>query len=448
MTDWRRSAAYRIALTHSAAFALAIAVLGILVYFAADAAFRRQQDVALAEASADLIRDYCAKGPAEVADTIAARSGRSGVVTFGYALFDAHGRRVAGTFDLAMPPLGYADVAFRDPVEGADAARTLTSRLPDGSRLVVGIDSQALEQIDDVILSLFAGAFLLVVVIGVAAALWIGGYLRRRIEQVSLTAEAIMAGDIRHRVPVSGRGDEFDHLGVVLNRMLERIGRLLENLRQVSADVAHDLRSPLARLRGGMESALAAPDGPERDAAIARAIRQSDDLLALFAGILHIVDVDAGDVRQRFAPLDLGALVEDLYDSYAPAVSDGGRTLSCTGASGLMVAGSAELLAQAIINLLDNAQAHTPAGTHIRVDIAAERDGIVVVVADDGPGVPASDRERIVERFVRLDRTRAAAGHGLGLNLVAAIARAHDGTLTIGDAGPGLAATLRLPRAA
>ncbi|MGR6327489.1 sensor histidine kinase [Sphingomonas sp. XXL09] len=447
MTDWRRSAAYRIALTHSAAFALAIAVLGTLVYFAADAAFRRQQDIALAEASADLIRDYRAKGLAEVADTIAARSGRSGVVTFGYALFDAHGRRIAGTFDLAMPPLGYADVAFRDPVEGADAARTLTSRLPDGSRLVVGVDSQALEQIDDVILSLFAGAFFLVVLIGTAAALWIGGYLRRRIEQVSLTAEAIMAGDIRHRVPVSGRGDEFDHLGVVLNRMLERIGRLLENLRQVSADVAHDLRSPLARLRGGMESALAAPDGPARDAAIARAIRQSDDLLALFAGILHIVDVDAGDVRQRFAPLDLGALVEDLCDSYAPAVSDGGRSLSCTSESGLIVAGSAELLFQAVINLLDNAQAHTPTGTHVRVDVAAAGDGVVVVVADDGPGVPAVDRERIVERFVRLDRTRAAAGHGLGLNLVAAIARAHDGTLTIGDAGPGLTATLRLPRA-
>lgn len=437
MTDWRRSAAYRIALTHSAALALAIAVLGTLVYFAADAAFRRQQDVALAEASADLVRDFRAKGMAEVVDTIRARGGRSGVVTFGYALFDARGRRVVGSFDLAMPPLGYADVVFRDPVEGADAARTLTS----------GVDSQALEQIDHVILSLFAGAFLLVVVIGAVAALWIGGYLRRRIELVSLTAAAIMAGDIRHRVPVSGRGDEFDHLGVVLNQMLERIGRLLENLRQVSADVAHDLRSPLARLRGGMESALAAPDGPERDAAIARAIRQCDDLLALFAGILHIVDVDAGDVRQRFVPIDLGALVEDLCDSYVPAVSDGGRTLSGSSEPGLIVAGSAELLSQAVINLLDNAQAHTPAGTHIRVDVAAEGDGAVVVVADDGPGVPAPDRERIVERFVRLDRTRAAAGHGLGLNLVAAIARAHDGTLTIGDAGPGLVATLRLPRA-
>ncbi|AXJ96146.1 MULTISPECIES: HAMP domain-containing sensor histidine kinase [unclassified Sphingomonas] len=447
MADWRRSTAYRIALTHSAAFALAIAILGTLVYFAADAAFRRQQDVALAEASADLVRDYRAKGPAEVADTIAARSGRSGVVTFGYALFDARGRRVAGTFDLAMPPLGFADVSFRDPVEGADAARTLTSRLPDGSRLVVGVDSQALEQIDHVILSLFVGAFLLVVLIGVVAALWIGGYLRRRIEQVSLTAEAIMAGDIRHRVPVSKRGDEFDHLGGVLNRMLERIGRLLENLRQVSADVAHDLRSPLARLRGGMESALAAPEGPMRDAAIARAIRQSDDLLALFAGILHIVDVDAGDVRQRFAPLDLGALVEDLCDSYAPAVGDRGRTLSCTSAPGLIVSGSAELLSQAVINLLDNALAHTPAGTHIDARVEAVGDGVVVVVADDGPGVPEADRERIVERFVRLDRTRAAAGHGLGLNLVAAIARAHDGTLTIGDAGPGLTATLRLPRA-
>ncbi len=449
MPDRRRSAAYRIALTHSAAFALAIAILGVLVYFAADAAFRRQQDTALAEASADLVRQYHDEGAHELAEAVAHRGGENGVVTFGYALFDKGGRRVAGDFDLALPPPGYADVPFRDPVEGDDDARVLTTRLPDGTHLVVGIDSQAVEQLDGVILSLFGGAFLLVLLIGAAAALVLGGYLHRRLEQVTATAEAIMAGDVRRRVPVSPRDDEFDRLAIILNRMLERIGRLLENLRQVSADVAHDLRTPLARLRGDLELALDTRDPDAQRAAIGKALKQSDALLALFGGILRIVEVDAGDIRQGFVRMDIGVLAEDICDSYAPAVSDGGRSLSCDIQGGLTIAGDRELLSQALINLLDNAQVHTPQGTHIRVIVVPEGEAAVAVsVTDNGPGVAEGDRERIVERFVRLDRTRSAAGHGLGLNLVEAIVRAHGGTLTIGDAGPGLVVTLSLPRAA
>ena len=324
MPDRRRSAAYRIALTHSAAFALAIAILGVLVYFAADAAFRRQQDTALAEASADLVRQYHDEGAHELAEAVAHRGGENGVITFGYALFDKAGRRIVGDFDLALPPPGYADVPFHDPVEGDDDARVLTTRLPDGTYLVVGIDSQAVEQLDGVILSLFGGAFFLVLMIGAIAALVLGGYLHRRLEQVTATAEAIMAGDVRRRVPVSPRDDEFDRLAIILNRMLERIGRLLENLRQVSADVAHDLRTPLARLRGDLELALDTRDPDAQRAAIGKALRQSDALLALFGGILRIVEVDAGDIRQGFVRMDIGALAEDICDSYAPAVADGG----------------------------------------------------------------------------------------------------------------------------
>lgn len=448
MTDWRRSAAYRIAFTCSAAFALAVTLLGGLVYFAAHRAFRAQQDMALAEASAALVQDYRQQGLAVLAGTIRRRSATNGVVTFGYALFDAAGRRVAGDFELALPPVGYSDAVFRDPVEGPDSARVLMTRLDRDHLIVVGIDSQALERIDRVILSLFAGAFVLVLLVGGAGAVLLGNYLRRRLERISGTAQAIMEGDMRRRVPVSPRGDEFDRLGQVLNLMLERIAGLLDNLRQVSADVAHDLRTPLARLRGGLEAALAQPDAAVREAAIRDAVRQSDALLALFGGILRIVEVDAGDIRQSFVAVDLSMLAEDLIDSYAPAIIDKGRHLSGDIAPGVVVAGDRELIAQAAVNLLDNAQAHTPPGTAIRLSLRAEDGFALLDVTDDGPGVPEADRVRIVERFVRLDPSRSARGHGLGLNLVDAIARAHGGAIEIADAAPGLRAVLRLPLAA
>ncbi|WEK42494.1 MAG: HAMP domain-containing sensor histidine kinase [Candidatus Sphingomonas colombiensis] len=447
MTDWRRSAAYRIAFIYSGALALAVALLGGLVYFAADRAFRAQQDLALAEATAALVQDYRGQGIAPLAETIRRRSATNGVVTFGYALFDANGRRLAGDFELSLPQPGFSNVTFRDPVEGLDSARVLTTALDRDHILVVGIDSQALERIDGVILYLFAGAFALVLLVGLTGAVLLGGYLRRRLERISGTAQAIMAGDMRRRVPVSARGDEFDQLGQVLNLMLGRIAGLLDNLRQVSADVAHDLRTPLARLRGGLEAGLAQNDPAARETAIRQAVQQSDALLALFGGILRIVDVDTGDIRQGFAPVDLSGLAEDLIDSYAPAIADKGRHLSCEIAANVSVAGDRELIAQAVANLLDNAQAHTPAGTTIRLTLRADGGAARLAVEDDGPGVPADDRARIVERFVRLDRSRSASGHGLGLNLVDAIARAHGGVLAIEDAAPGLRAVLRFPLA-
>ena len=435
MTEKRRSTVYRIAFIYSGAFALAVALLGVLVYIAAERALRGQQDLALSEATASLERSYRTQGYDGLIDAIGERGRTNGVVTFGYALFDATGKKVAGSFELDLPPPGYSNVVFRDPVEGPDHARALTTRLDRNLSLVVGVDSQVLERLDRLILALFAAVFVLILAIGAGGALALGGYLRRRLDRISGTAQAIVAGDMRRRVPVSPRGDEFD-----------QIARLLDNLRQVSADVAHDLRTPLARQRAGLEAALALDDPTAQRAAIAKAVEQADASLALFGGILRIVEVDAGDVRQGFVAVDLSALAEDLVDSYAPAVADKGRTLACDIAPGIVVPGDRELIAQAAINLLDNAQAHTPPGTAIRLTLRAEPGLARLEVADDGPGVPAADRARIVERFVRLDRSRAARGHGLGLNLVDAIARAHGGTLAIEDAAPGLSAVLRLPR--
>jgi signal transduction histidine kinase len=441
MGEVRTSAAYRIAFTYSAAFALAIVLLGMAVYFAADADFRGQQDDAIVEETGEMLNAYRDKGLAELRERVGAGQG-GGVAQFGYALFDPAGRREAGALAIARPAQGWRDVTVVDPVEGPDALRALTTTMPDGRTLVVAAESEALERMDRTILMLFGAAFVVVVGLGGVGALLLGTYLRRRLARISDTARAIVAGDLTQRIPVGARGDEFDALAGSLNAMLDRIARLLDSLRQVSGDVAHDLRTPLARLRGTLEAML---DGPPDRTAMKRALNQSDELLVLFAAILRISEVEGGALARSFAPVDLAALTADICDTYAPAVADGGRVLSCRGSADGWVMGDRELIAQALVNLLDNAQVHTPAGSRITVTIAAEADAVALSVADDGPGVAAADRERIVHRFVRLERSRTTPGHGLGLNLVAAIAAAHGGTLTITDNAPGLRATIRLP---
>jgi signal transduction histidine kinase len=442
------SAAYRIAFTYSLALALAIIALGCAVYIAADANFRSQQDSAIADESAGLVRDFTDEGISELRTEIAAREAGNATNAFGYALFDATGRRIVGALNTPRPPAGWHDITFLDPEEGPDPARAYAVDLRGGLRLVVATDSEAVERIDATILYLFSGAFVLVVLVGVIGALILGGYLRRRLDRISGTAQAIVSGDIERRVPVGARGDEFDQLALVLNAMLDRIAHLLENLRQVSSDVAHDLRTPLARLRNQLTETLdSGGDAAATRTALKRAIGQSDDLLSLFAAILRISEVEGGALSRTFARVDLSELVNDLCDSYAPAVSDGGRSLDSEIAPDIGLHGDRELIAQAVINLLDNAQHHTPPGTRITVAAEAGEEWIRLSVADNGPGVAAEDRPRIVRRFARLDSSRTTPGHGLGLNLVEVIAEAHGGTLLIDDNMPGLRVTLVLPRA-
>ncbi|MDB5706690.1 MAG: sensor histidine kinase [Sphingomonas bacterium] len=442
------SAAYRIAFTYSLALALAIIALGMAVYFAADADFRSQQDAAIAEESAALVRDFREEGVEELVREMAAREAVSSTNAFGYALFDRSGKRVAGALDTPQPPPGWHDISFLDPQEGPDPARAFARDLPNGLRLVVAVDTEALERIDGTILGLFSGAFLFVILVGIVGALILGSYLRRRLDRISGTARAIMSGDLERRMPVGARGDEFDDLALTLNAMLDRIEQLMDNLRQVSSDVAHDLRTPLARLRNQLAGTLdGGGDAATTRAALERAIDQSDDLLSLFAAILRISEVEAGALARTFAPIDLSDLLTDLCDSYAPAISDGGRSLGCEIDPGIGVHGDRELIAQAVINLLDNAQRHTPPGTHIVLAVDANEDTVRLSVADDGPGVARADWPRIVRRFTRLDSSRTTPGHGLGLSLVAAIAAAHGGDVVIGDNAPGLRVTMTLPRA-
>jgi signal transduction histidine kinase len=358
---------------------------------------------------------------------------------FGYALFDHTGRGIAGGLDIARPPLGFSSVHFHDLGGEWEFGRAKAIDLRDGSRLVVALDSEGVEAIDRTMLTLFVIAFAAVVTIGSIGALMLGRYLHKRLSAISQAARAIVGGDGKRRIAISPRGDEFDEVALELNAMLDRIERLMENLRQVSSDIAHDLRTPLVRLRGQLDL-IGRADGAEQ-----RAIELVDEVLALFTTILRIAEVEGGKLDDYFTRVGLSAHVDNIADAYASAFMDSGHIFSWTIEPEIAVLGDRGLLAQAVANLLDNARVHTPSGTCIRLELAASDSVVHLTIKDNGPGVSASEREQLLRRFFRAEASRTTPGNGLGLTLVAATTTAHGGTVTIEDAQPGLSVTITLP---
>lgn len=444
MASWRSSAAYRIAFINFGAYALGLAIVGAVVFAVMHGAFSRQLDAMVSDEAQVLADQYASDGDRELAEAIAQREASTSATRMLYAVFTPDGRRIHGALQTRRPPVGMHSIRFIDSGEGPDTGRARVIDLSPKERLVVAVDSEWVERIERTIVIIFAVAFVGACVVGFAGAVVLGAYLRRRLRSISSSAEAIIGGDTRQRMPISRREDEFDQLAATLNRMLDRIEGLLDNLRQVSSDVAHDLRTPLARLRARLERGAAAGDA----GVIEEAIRQVDGVLALFAAILRIAEVESGETQRYFEPVSVSDLATELAESFAPSIEDAGRILLWSIEPGLTVDGDRELLAQAFINLLENAQLHTPVGTVVRFTLIAAGDRVCVQVADNGPGVPKPDLERVTRRFARLESSRNTAGYGLGLSLVSAVAKLHRGKLVLKQAEPGLSAMIDLPAAA
>ncbi|HEY7959176.1 MAG TPA: HAMP domain-containing sensor histidine kinase [Sphingomicrobium sp.] len=425
-----RSAAYRMAFAVSLAFALATLLLGIAIYYAAHAAFAREMDAGIEQATSGLMPEYRDDGVDGLTEAIRQREGR-GTDALGYALFQPGGVRVAGSLNTRMPETGWRTISFLDPVEGPDPARALITRLPNDYRLVIAADLEPLEQIDGTILGLFGAAFAVVLLIGLVGALVFGGYLRRRLARIEDTANGIIAGDLSRRMTIGPRRDEFDRVATSLNFMLDRIASLISNLRQVTSDLAHDLRTPLARLRNQLETLQGQVQSGQQRESVDEAAERADEVLHLFDAILRISELDEGSLRRRFAPVDLCKLVRELGETHAPLAEDAGKRLDVRAKGECLVEGDRELIAQAMINLIENALRHTPAGTEILIGARREFGGLAAFVRDNGPGIPENERERVLERFVRLEEARSTPGHGLGLSLVRAIADAHDAPISM-----------------
>ncbi|MBV1687942.1 HAMP domain-containing histidine kinase [Novosphingobium sp. G106] len=432
-----RSAAYRIAFGYAAAFAFAILLLGTAIFFVADAEFRQQRDGVLSEEMEDLANEGLGR---RLIHELEERGRLRTRQDFAYALFDRAGRRIGGSLDIPRPPIGYSLVQFRDLAGEWEEGRAKAMALSDGSRLVVALDLEAVDAIDRTILAVFAVTFIAILVIGVGAALMLGRYLRTRLGSISRTARAIVAGEGERRIAVGKHGDEFDEVSLALNAMLDRIDGLMENLRQVSSDVAHDLRKPLLRLRNQLDL-VGNVEGAEQ-----RAIELLDEILRLFTAILRIAEVEGGGLENYMVRVDLSTDVDNITSGYASAFADSGHFFDWTIAPDIAVWGDRGILVQSVANLLDNARIHTPRGTSVRLELMGEDGTACLTISDNGPGVSPSERPQLLRRFFRAEASRTTPGNGLGLTLVAAAASAHGGTIAVEDTGPGLRIAVTLPR--
>ena len=317
---------------------------------------------------------------------------------------------------------------------------------PDGSRvlLAAGVEqAEALHEITEFLIEVLGASVVLALIMSVI----LGRTILARMDAISRTAGDIMAGDLSQRVPVSDHDDEFDALAKRLNTMLDRIQQLIKGIREVTDNVAHDLRSPLSRLRNRLEVTLLEPRSePEYREAISSGIEDAEALIKTFNAMLGIAQAEAGNHRTQWGRVDLNRLAVDLTDLYQPAARHKGQKLELTTGRSAEITGSRELLAQAIGNLLDNAIKYTPTGGRIRLEVKSSAAVAGVSVSDSGPGIPVSERDHVLARFVRLDSSRHTPGNGLGLSLVQAVARLHKAELMLGDAGPGLVVSLRFAR--
>jgi signal transduction histidine kinase len=355
-----------------------------------------------------------------------------------YLLLDSHGRRLAGDLQAQSTPVPGYEEFFR--YNDGHVGQAMTTRLNDGALLVVAADRAGLRQTDKRLRELFDWSIAAMLALGLGGAWTLSALTRARLRRMDRAALAIIEGDLSRRMPVDGSNNEFDRLANTLNRMLDRIAALMVNLRQVSSDVAHDLRTPLTRLRNRLDEAAEGGDPHAIDAAIA----QADELLEIFAALLRISEVEGLGVRKQFAEIDLSAVLDEVVELYRPDVEASGHVLVTEVDPAIPVIGDRRLLMQLVSNLLDNALRHTPAGTSIRLSLSNAAGEVRLSVRDDGPGVADAARARLFERFSRGDASRSSTGHGLGLALVAAIAMAHHGVASLLPApGFGVVVVLR-----
>lgn len=366
----------------------------------------------------------------------------------GAMLVDARGRRIGGNVVLrSVPPLGYVPLRGDDGIKGLTQGRAYTRDVGEGRRLTMIGETEPFDDASAARARSYLagfGSILLVVALGLVM---FSRLVERRIGAMRATAAAIVDGDMQRRVPTEGDGGAFDAQAEAFNAMLDRIAELMRGIAEVSSDIAHDLRSPLARLRGQLVQLERRADTPALRDGLGAAIRQSDDILAMFAAVLRIAEVEGGKRRAAFVALDLGALAAEIATMMAPVVEEEGRSLVLDTLAPAPVRADRQLLTQVLMNLIVNAGRHTPPGTRIVLAVRVERGQAIVTVTDDGPGIPAEDRPLALRRFGRLDRSRTTAGHGLGLPLAAAILRLHRGDLRLEDAAPGLRVVLTVPLA-
>jgi signal transduction histidine kinase len=446
-----RSKTFQLALISIGAFgAIVLGLLGY-VYWATASFVSSRSDHAVAAEYAILQKAYERGGRDGLIATIDRRVADKdfdGV----YLLCDVSFAPIVG--DLAAWPSalrgaqGWGD--FETTKTAADARgsslRAMFTTFPDGSHLLVAKNADDLNQFAMRIGLALAGCILLILVLAAVASIFVTRRTVGRIEAINATSRDIMERGLDRRIPLRGTRDEWDQLAENLNLMLDRIEALMREIKQVTDNVAHDLRTPLTRMRGRLEKAADKLREPDYDQIlISDMIADLDDVLRIFSSLMRISQIEAGARTAAFRTLNLAEIGREMVELFDAAAEDKGLHLVIFGDEQAFVTGDRDLLFEAMANLVDNAIKHSRKGGRVAVTIAACDNGGIVAVADDGPGIPAGEFQHVFKRFYRLERSRCSPGHGLGLSLVAAVAQLHNASIEMDDNGPGLLVRLRIP---
>jgi len=454
-----RTTAFKLALALLAVFAVTtVLALGYVVWHS-NRLIEQQISEAVDSEAAIFNEEYRASGIRGLAELMDRRARQPGSLL--YLLTTPNGQPLAG--NVAALPAGilekpaaretfYARLGEGD--NGAARAYVRSDVLPGGFRLLIGRDLAERGRVTAVLTRAILGGVAIVVLLGLTGGILVSQRVLVRIDDMTANGRVIMAGDLSGRLPVTGSGDEFDRLAISTNAMLDRIGVLMTELREVSDNVAHDLKTPLTRLRNHAEEALRATQTEQGyRTALERVIEEADSLIGVFNAMLMIARAESGAVHQSMEKLDAEELVRDVAELYEPVAEDNGVVLDVETVPGLTIHGNRELLGQALANLVDNALKHGlsapgPDGGRGTITLTARAGGPFytrLTVADRGAGIPEADRARALERFVRLEPSRSQPGSGLGLSLAEAIVRQHGGILRLEDNAPGLRVEMDLP---
>ncbi len=452
-TSLLRSRVLRIALIYLCLFSASILVLVAIIYWTTTDSLSRQIDATIDAEIRGLAEQYQQRGPAGLVESIRRRSATNDPARGLYLLVDRSLTPLAGNLsrwpDEVPEPGGWVTFPLEFPDAeggGINFGRARLFDLGEGLRLLVGHDIRERTRVSHLIRETLIWGIAAIIALTSIGGLLMSRSLLRDIERINATSREIMAGDLGQRIPVSGRDDEFDQLAANLNAMLDRIEQLLESMKQVSDNIAHDLRGPLTRLRSRLEVTLMeAKSDRDYRAAIESSIAEADHLLETFKALLSIARAESGAPSESFEPVDLAALMNDAGELFEPLAEQRGLALAVRIDQAVSLQGDRHLLFQAVSNLLDNAVKFAPEGSAIELRLSREGVEAALAVADRGPGIPVAERGRVVERFTRLESSRSTPGSGLGLALVAAVAALHGGRLALADNAPGLLACLRLP---
>ena len=454
MTSVMRSIAWRIAVGYAVLFGASVLALLVFIYVSTEGFMTRQMEAVIEAEVQGLAERYRVGGVRGLRALLRDRLQRNPASSSIYLLADTKFRVLAGNLSdwpqaaRGTEPWVEFELYTTDDPDDPEVhrARARHFQLRRGFHLLVGRNLRDYEAMRSAIVRNVAWGIGVAGLLAVAIAWWLRRSVATRVESINRTARRIMEGELSERIESRGSGDEFDDLVANLNAMLARIETLMEDVRRVSDNVAHDLRTPLGRLRTRLER-LRDASGDSASAPLAEdALRESDQMLATFNALLRIARIETRQRRHAFERVDLATVGDDVADLYAPVAESRGITFRHSGIAA-PVEGDADLLFQSLANLLDNAMKYTPEGGAVTLHVTADDDSVTVVVADSGPGVPPEEREAVLRRFYRLEPARSAPGSGLGLSLVAAVAQLHEAELTLEDNAPGLVVRMRFRRA-